>query len=153
MSREIKFRGKRIDNGIGEFVQGTLLKGITTEGKQLAYIIPCGTRYEVINSRLHRNTRLFEVDPETVGQYTEEHGERKEEIFEGDIVRWNSLLIEFEGDIFRLNRAVGEITFFDGCWFIQGDKYNGLLSNCLSIEVVGNVYENPELMGVPNGRD
>ena len=91
--RKIKFRGKRINNETREFVYGALFKGETENGKPLAYIIPCGTRYEVMNGRLHRNTPLHEVDTETVGQFTGlkddglEDEKNKREIYEGDRVR------------------------------------------------------------------
>lgn len=56
MNREIKFRGKRIDNG--EWVYGDLLQ--PTEICDIYEIANCksidGTRYEVI--------------PETIGQFT-----------------------------------------------------------------------------------
>ena len=62
-----------------------------------------------------------------------ENFKTKKEIYEGDTVRWTSLHVTGE--------HIGEVTFFQGCWFIQGEYANVQLSDCLSVEVIGNIYE------------
>jgi len=57
-----------------------------------------------------------------------------QEIYDGDIVKWSSLNIDGE--------AIGEITLLGGCWFIQGEKHNGHLYDCLTCVVIGNTYKN-----------
>ena len=75
---------------------------------------------------------MVEVIPETVGQFTGLVDNSSEKIFEGDIIRC-------EGD--KIAYRVG---FVDGC-FSPFD--------CLSsyrLEVIGNIYDNPELLEVGN---
>lgn len=126
MNREIKFRGKRIDNG--EWVYGDLLQ--PTEICDIYEIANCksidGTRYEVI--------------PETIGQYTGLHDKNEKEIYEGDIlksIKWNDIyLVKYIGTAFYLcrkgNNGFNKITTWN---------------NTEKSEVIGNIYDNPELLG------
>lgn len=121
---EIKFRGKSSDNGewvYGNFVYMQDLGDTYTTGIQMT----SGDGY--------RPWASIKVDPETVGQYT-----GSKDSYKGDIVKWTSLNIDGE--------ALGEITFLNGCWFVQGDKHSGRLDDCLTYEVIGNIYDNPELI-------
>ncbi|TGE35899.1 hypothetical protein E4K67_22545 [Desulfosporosinus fructosivorans] len=148
MGREIKFRGKRIDNEMGEFVYGSLFKGETAEGKQLAYIIPCGTRYEVMNGRLHRNTPLFEVDPETVGQFiwlrdstrTKEYPEGQE-IYDTDLLH-NEKVLNYPVRII-FDKELGAYMIHTQSDFLGNAVYK------YHLKVFGNSHDNPELITGP----
>jgi hypothetical protein len=116
------------------------------------------------NYSLH--TKPFIVDPETVGQFTcltDKNGVR---IFEGDIVRKS----QADTPPILESNALGIVTFGEipedwgnhqniG-WFIEwktgydlpflsgGLKWYTTHSN-YSIEVVGNIHDDPELLGLP----
>jgi len=134
--REIKFRGRRIDNG--EWVYGDLI-----QYKDKCFIYPCRYRdayTESLQYEPYGRIRLqaIEVDPATVGQYTGLHDKNGKEIYEGDIVEsW------FPGMPYNY-RAIQRIMFIDGC-FGCGD-YPLKFIDKLMIEVIGNIYENLSLL-------
>ena len=77
--------------------------------------------------------------PETVGQYTEYNDKNRKEIYEGDIVRCNDeyyAVVIWKRDGFILD-------FLDDMGCILSLQYNAERSD--KIEVIGNIYENPEL--------
>ena len=123
--REILFRGKLVDNG--EWVQGYPCS-YGWIGKEKNYIIPNYTSV------------LFtaEINPETVGQYTGLTDKNGRKIFEGDIV-WNSYnedygKVEWDNDTARFIITCSTFTVnFNSVWSEE-------------LEIVGNVYDNPELL-------
>lgn len=120
MKREIKFRGKRVDTELWVF--GSL-------------IIRHGSYYIAVSTfDLVKQDREYEVIPSTVGQYTEVKDNEGIEIYEGDIIR--------HGELF-------EICFGDGCFWRRNESDTMELHTILGmgkIEVVGNIYDNPELL-------
>lgn len=119
MSREIKFRGKRLDNG--EWVYGCL----TRYSKHMSYIIVNLVENEV-----------YEVSTETIGQYTGLKDKNGVEIYEGSIVRFYPYGSE----------RIGLVEFLNGGWKFGG--FDLMYFGSERIEVIGNIYENPELVGV-----
>ena len=137
--REILFRGKRINNG--EWVRGNLFVSETD-----------GRTYILAGSR--RFTIEWEVDQETVGQFTcltDKNGKR---ILEGAIIS-----IPYEAD-----RAPVEGTFihyengkvyFDEThfgWYVKfvGDELSLWEFDDCGVEVIGNIHDNPDLLEVHN---
>lgn len=125
--REIKFRGKRVDNG--KWIYGNL---IIDEGK---YYICLG-----INEHIKRDdyeVYMIEVIPETVGQYVGIEDKTKTEIFEGDILKdkWNTIyVVKYRNTGFYIYRNNGRNGYSKiASW--NGDK-----------EVIGNIHDNPEML-------
>ena len=124
--RTILFRGKRKYNG--EWVEGFYYKDLWSDNAH--YIIYDGTDYEVI--------------PETVGQYTGKTDKNGKNIFEGDIVYCKS----------RLDNAIMVVIFECGQFrMVLSENYRSYQTNsgfydinCFDKEVIGNIYDTPELL-------
>lgn len=139
--REILFRGKRTDNG--EWVYGNLVRGCD---KKYAYIVEFG------NEELCRN--YVDVHPETVGQYTGLADKNGTKIFEGDIVK---CVDANNGGVFTAIVSFGNPNheYNWGFQLVQmgGDNLNTDILLWVDmeeagayIEVIGNIYDNPELL-------
>ena len=128
--REVIFRGKRMDNG--EWIEGSLL-GIDWCDKPSTYSIAPNTPVSV----------FYSVIPETVGQYTGLTDKNGVRIFEGDIVS----LVKHDSLIYKV--------VYVPCRY---ELVNSKGVNCFvldiykseNIEVIGNIHDNPELLGGEN---
>lgn len=124
--REIKFRGKRLDNG--EWVYGDLFR---MHGVPYIYPYPAPNGWND-----------YEVIPDTIGQFTGQFDDSGKEIYEGDIVA-NDF-----GNAYIVNMAVEWCT--DGYWAlheIDGDDTMHFVADYLKeIELIGNIHDNPELL-------
>ena len=149
MVREIKFRGKRVDNG--EWAYGYL--AVYTDGS--CYITTKIerniTRY-VKGKPFYIISRMeYEVDPETVGQYTGSEDKKGVKAYEGDIVKCTESFpdeLEFISKIFW-----GGSGFLvkKGAIYYPVDIYDsnpGRVS-LNKMEIIGNTHDNPELLEVP----
>ncbi|MCM1301981.1 MAG: YopX family protein [Bacteroides cellulosilyticus] len=138
MTREIKFRGKRLDNG--EWVCGDLI-----ENQGRFFIYHASSEITLNDDESGKITiTATEVDPATVGQYTGLKDKNGKEIYEGDILeRYNE-----EGITMHINyfgSQFGCIQHWDGV-DNEGSLYP--LDNYLTEEweVIGNIHDNPELL-------
>ena len=136
MNREIIFRGKIIDNG--EWAYGSL---VVEEDK---YYIALN-----INDNIKRDdydVYMLEVIPKTVRQYTGLHDKNGKAIYEGNIVKVNDEIIAeviWENDYLGYFLYANEENSIDS--FENGEQ--PLYDYWGSIEVIGNIYDNPELLG------
>lgn len=122
--REILFRGKRVDNG--EWIYGYY---VHQYGADMIYL-PDGTDREY-------GFDYYHIIPETVGQYTGLTDKNSKKIFEGDIVN-----IEYPETTVK-NTVIEYI----GTGFYGGDEGDAWeLDNYYSLEVIGNIHDNPELL-------
>lgn len=138
MNREILFRGKRLDNG--EWVTGCLI----TDDRDGKEFIVSGIGYhceeDIDSANRYIECFGFEVDPETVGQYTGMTDESKSKIFEGDLYRSN------RGYIFEVVYLESEACFV-GVPVKEPESWV-FLEDMLDMKKVGNKWDNPELLEV-----
>lgn len=134
--REIEFRGKRVDNG--EWIYGV---PITDEATNDAYIIT-STAGASLKSEINNMCATgFRVIRNTVGQYTGLTDKNGTRIFEGDIVRYNDTLHEV---IFC---KISGCAFFGITMPDRGEIWNfDGITRADRMEVIGNIYDNPELL-------
>lgn len=134
MSREILFRGKRLDNG--KWVYG----GIRIVQNRY-YIIPEDS-----------NPFGFEVDPATVGQFTCSVDRNGKRVFECDIIGYIDTDTG-ETSVFGVVRWCSE-----GNFGINDHKWEGyndddsfcnvgyMLKHSRRLSIIGNIHDNPELL-------
>ena len=146
MSREILFRGKRLDNGkwvFGYYVRHAetdyIYTGKVVEGNHLTeYGLPCA------------DVELYAVDPATVEQYTGMTDRNGKKIFEGDLIMASTFG-------FNTEHFVTEVVFMDRAGMRGFSLKNGRalfyfgqkdLNKMDDADVIGNRWDNPELLGV-----
>ena len=128
--RTIKFRARRKN---GEWVVGNFIHHFATYFKT-------EERYSIFLPKPENDNGGYwveDIDPETVGQFTSLHDCDGKEIFEGDILDFNGLTVEV-----RFVRGVF-------AFLANGDLDEELCGDCrtdLFAKVIGNVYENPDIL-------
>lgn len=132
MEREILFRGKEKDSG--KWIYGDLRHISDGHGGYILCIV------DNTNGRNNDVTGV-EVIPETVGRYTSSTDKNRIKIFEGDIVR----AITHLTDIY-----VGAVTFENGAFWYKNWSWVKFGFKFEKSEVIGNIYDNPELLGGEN---
>lgn len=135
MNREIKFRGRDKEN----WHYGDLVQEIRHNDNKLFD----GTMTHIRNFEYKNGSYIgdiFPVNSNTIGQYTGLHDKNGKEIYEGDIlksIQWNNIyLVKYTGTAFYLyrkgNNGFNKITTWN---------------NAEKSEVIGNIYEDSELLG------
>ena len=127
--REILFRGKHSEKSRWDY--GDLY-------------MDHGRTYIASRDMMHGVRVHGEVIPETVGQYTGLTDKNGTKIFEGDIVKLRLLAakMEWKGVCEYRSGAFGL------AWQYAGERYCTFAGTCnAEYEVLGNIHDNPELMG------
>ena len=122
--REIKFRGKRLDNG--EWLYGSLV---------------------ILNGRYFIFDYVNEVDPTTVGEFTGLKDKNGKEIYEGDVIR--SPLSEDKTRPHRIFYHTGNAAFMGALVDRKELCYLRLDQDWIykfGKEVIGNIHDNLELL-------
>ena len=125
--REILFRAKRTDNG--EWVYGDFV----SNGFGI-----CHTEY--LNEYGDVGDIYHQVMPTTISQFTGLIDKNGRQIFEGDIVRYmqnNTMVVVWNNESAAFVGAYSAINFNYCATLINGHMY---------LEVIGNIYDNPELL-------
>lgn len=145
--RELLFRGKRIETG--EWVEG----------------LPCPDFKGGVGAiQAIFSGYIYDVIPESVGQYTGLTDKNDKKIFEGDIVRDLKLYLCFElefelgyinkeeHEAYRKNARTNIVSFCDvgscGCCYEDfiGSGFAAFGVDLNECEVIGNIHDNPELL-------
>ncbi|EAC3809074.1 TPA_asm: hypothetical protein GZM25_14690 [Listeria monocytogenes] len=128
--REIEFRGKRIDNR--EWIYGNLMQFedsatfIFVDERKSASTL---TYAHFIINNMHA------IDEKTIGQYTGLKDKNSKKIFERDLC-WD-----------EHNECYGVVKFEEGKFlYVWENIAEDLWKVADSIEIYGNIHENPELL-------
>lgn len=139
MTREILFKGKRKDTG--EWTEG--------------YFFKIWDRTFLLWGMTNDHPNMIEVIPETVGQFTGLTDKNGNKIFEGDIISATALDTGEEqravvcfGNFIDANNNDEYIGFFIEFDGIETTITQLSMEECKNrIEVIGNEYDNKELIG------
>lgn len=139
--REIKFRG--FSPCFKEWLYGDLIVSDT----DVTCVVERGAMKMDGHHIRQFADRPYYVENESIGQFTGLHDKNGKEIYEGDIIdiydsdyeTHDNNEVSFKDGVFGVENWTGNLTTLS--FFI---KHNG--DSEYSIEVVGNVYDNPELL-------
>lgn len=139
--REVLFRGQRVDNG--EWITGYYFQKpniYTEDGQPIEHFIADLPPF------------CAKVIPETISQYTGLKDKNGVRIFEGDILSVTGLSPNINWDY---TSVTGVVEFTNGAFEVVGvenDDYTPYAWLHDSFprfrEVIGNIHDNPELLGV-----
>lgn len=133
MGREILFKAKRKDNG--GWVEGYLMPRPNSFGKPQYYIVPPS------------GALWYEIDPDTLCQYTGLTDKNGKKIWENDICdrkeKYPEIVMYNEGDWqLDYSYALGKEMHYAACNL----GFYACERKC--VEVIGNVFDTPELLEV-----
>ncbi len=159
--REILFRGKRVVNG--EWVEGNFCMSALEQQRGLCGVDGYIRLYDSNKGKME----AYEVDRETVGQYTGLKDKNGKRIFEGDIVITQPFSDRPYSKKAKFKQHIGVVRYdvrhyksihdeheqdYKAAWDVDIKDYGGY--GCCSwsafykCEVIGNIHDNPELMEV-----
>lgn len=136
--KEVIFRGKDLNSGVWVYGNFYCDKEQTDNGAPEHYY----REYDIQVPYIYDGKKHYLIDINTIGQFIGRKDKNSLKIFDGDIIG--------ENEIFNANYKV--IYNENSCKF-SGEKINDRDCNTLDFpqlsdcgEVIGNIYENPELL-------
>lgn len=138
--RKIKFKGKPTENNVSYFEKEEFAYGSLVIDNDKYYIL-----LDVLDNikRDDYEVYMIEVKSETVGQYTGLKDKNGKEIYEGDIIEWTT----HSGNKYRFSVKYSNKY---AQYIIVNTKGISMeyepLGDFENIEVIGNIYDNPELL-------
>ena len=163
MNREILFKAKWLKDKT-KWVEGFYLKKQETTYCIMEDYVrnPVKTEHYIAQDHmtdwgLPNQFGFYEVDGETVCQYSNLRDKNKKRIFEYDIIKIHNAESYFNGKIFEGSEYFGVI-YYGGTFAIRDTleecQYNTFKNNTWTLssiyqydlEVVGNIFDNPELL-------
>ena len=143
--REILFKAKRIDNG--EFVIGSLVLSDDADEEYKAIIIPSVNSNMFTRESYNEDLGFenwYKVDQSTICQCTGLKDKNGKMIWENDIV------IDDNGNLYK---AFWQDRYYQFSWICVksdklpiGAKWDFWSIRSYEIDVIGNIFDNPELM-------
>lgn len=151
--REIKVRGYCVDKMVGsQWVEGF---GIMFSEFSEEYAKEKGRKGDYILFTEHGR---YEVEGDSIGQYTGLKDKNGREIYEDSIISYCDCNTWRTGGYVADQIRTGVVRFDGGSWIVESGDYSDylyqIIANDEETEVIGNIYENKELLekdGVTNG--
>ena len=141
------FKAKRVDNG--EWVIGNLITNVFFRlGQSIPYILcPDKAEYDCFEDFTEGNG-IFEVQPDTICQCTCLKDKNGKLIWENDVVKQFADCNELGNSLyfFYQIRWNNEYSAFEGYEIYTEETV--LFPDLEDIEVIGNIFDNPELLEV-----
>lgn len=136
--REIKFRGIAIVN-YGRYKKGDwVYGGYTKTGDGEAHYITW-IETSMFYDGMRDTPMMLKVNPKTIGQYTGLKDKNGKEIYEGDIVEYN-----WNTNIEWIKERITILDFIDDTHKLK--KFMKFPLEAKDFVVIGNIYQNPELI-------
>lgn len=161
MKQEYEFRGKGIHNP-SEEINGKWMYGDLQQDKDKNRSFISYYEYSTNEMAQKRRLNIYEVDPETVGQYVWEKDRNEKKIYTGDIVKMHYFFEDYDSvtlGAFENESEIVGVVGIDKLGVYTEDKdgkhywHDYLQEPSEELEVIGNAYDNPEMLKSIMGYD